>query len=260
LSNKKKKRRGVSAEIKEMLDKSIRVDITLHRRMIDMLAAQTLTIVKKRIEKLSNAGKSVSRYYQTFVKQMEAGNTSSALVICMIMHVLPEKETFAKFLLKRIICDEMMLDKIVKVTKTKLVLDRDQMNDRMWQIYEAWKFAKTPEQWKEQKKTLRDTYKGKSNNDFYNDLRELEKLTEVSLDVPYIFWLQTVALDGIYGLSTSDLEVIAEFQERGKSNDVEDEVQSALAVAKLLRKGRNKMRKRRTHVINTFLAPIGLAA
>mgnify|MGYP000947721304 CR=1 FL=1 len=258
LANKSKKKRGISSEIKETLKNSIRVDITLHRRFIDMLANRAFTIVKKRILKMEEAKKRVNHFYRLFVEEMQKGHTSSALVMCMIMHVLPKSESFAKFLLRTIVCEELLLDKILKVSATKLVINEDQVNKELFTIYEAWKAAKTIEQWKEAKAKLKSLYKGKSNNDLYRDIKTLEALMGVSLDVPYLFWLQTATMDGIYGLRTKDLELIVDYQDREPSNDFEEDTRRAVEVANLLRKGRKKINSRRKYIAKTFLEPIGL--
>lgn len=259
LSNRMKKTRGVPEDLKAVLKTCIRVDITLHKRLIEHMASRTLTLVKKRVELKREQNKKVSPHYLSFIKEMEAGNNSSVLVICMIMHILPKNEVFAKFLLRTIICDELMLDKIVSVDKSRLTLDPEQMNEELAEIYQAWKSAKTAEQWQEKKKKLFEKYaKTKSKKTVYRRIEELEGIMGVSMDVPFTFWNQTAAFDGIFGMSAKQLETLSEYNDL-ETNDPEEELQKLMKVGESLRKGRKKMVKQRKYLAKTFLEPIGVA-
>lgn len=252
-SNENKKK-NVPAKITRMLENSLRVDMTLHRRFIDQLASRTFTIVKKKVKEKHFAK---SHPYHRFIEQMKDGATSTALVICMIMHVLPKEAgvTFAQFLLREILCEQCLLDKMVSVTRQKLKIDKDAVTEEQQTLYDLWVGSKTKNDWENAKQPY---IQGKRRNAFYSNIKHLETLTGVSFDVPYEFWVNIAAFDGLYGLDIADLAIVADANDY-QGNDPSERAQLALTVLDLLQKGRREsVEQRQTSLTKTFLEPLGM--
>lgn len=254
LENKSVKKRGLSQELKLMTEKSLRLDITLHQRYIDILAGLTLTKVKKIIEDRTNAGKTVNRYYLMFIDEMKRGKTSTALSLCMIMHILPREDdlTFAQFILRKILCNEMYLDKIVQVRQSRLQLNAENFDDTSFAIYRSWKKAKTIDEWKIKKKKLTDKY---GHNKLYRSIKNLENVMDVSMDIPFTFWNQIRGIDSIYGMTSSDFDKYSEWLNEAATNQP---TEKKVKLLDGLVDGQQRMQKRRSYLIETFLKPIGI--
>lgn len=260
LSNTNKKKQVNDKKLNDIMQQSLRVDITLHRRYIDLLAMRALTVVKDRISK----GKT-NKHYELFVKQMDKKKTSTALVMCIIMHVLPKafgSKSFAAFLLKEILCDKLYMDKIVNVTDDRLNgVTSENVDEDTYKFFEIWKSCATADDWKIELNKLKSNLNWRGVEKLNKRKKNLEIIMGVSMDVPYPFWLQMLVLDSLYGLNDKETEDYYGYQSidldsNSLSKREKDEV--ATKLLRLVQKGKRGMRKERKDLSETFLKPLGM--
>jgi hypothetical protein len=199
----KKQTKSLSELELNLIDNTLRLDITAHPRFLDSI----LRAAKKRSGELIEDRPELATNMKRFLETPLTGGCT-AYMLCKAMHILSlykdktgkwTKGSFTKWLIDRVLNDELHLMSILK-QEPRLLANFKTDNAQIQRAIQIWQVHKSDLhilEVLEQKLRV-------SASACYRLLNKIREQHGIDITVPYRYWIDLDLLSAVYGLSTKE--------------------------------------------------------
>lgn len=227
----------VSVEQRDFLLGHVRVDITFHRPMLEILINQA----KKRLRDMDKGGGWVDTFLDTDCVDASTISRAVAVLSCYNDDGVWKRGKFSRYLVERIMFDELHLDSLLSANSGFELPENEP--DTVKQVFNFWKQGKY--EYTEKFGPQAQAALGKmSSKTLYKAINKLRTIG-IDVGVPYTFIEQLHSLDSIYGLTKEERVKLRTTQSPGECRN-------------LLELGHRRIQGSRAEVLHTVLAAVNI--